>query len=91
MNILEQIDKKYLQAFNNLPESEIKKETLEAISNQKSFGNLKTDLANYLCENLLGSKDSFLLDLLPMQDFNYSNNKTSFGEAGINIKRGWSL
>jgi hypothetical protein len=91
MTILEQIDKKYLQAFEDLPESDIKKETFEAISNEKRFGNLETKYADYLCENLLGTKEAFLLDLLPMQDLNSSNNKTSKGEAGINIKSGWSL
>lgn len=91
ITIIQQIDKKYLQAFEDLPESEIKKETLEAIYNQKSFGHLETKYADYLCENLLGSKDAFLLDLLTMQDLNSSNNKISKGEAGINMKNGWSL
>jgi hypothetical protein len=91
MTILEQIDKKYLQALKDLPESDIKKETFKAISNEKRFGSLQTKYADYLCENLLGSKEAFLLDLLPMQDLNSSNNKTSKGEAGINIKSGWSL
>jgi hypothetical protein len=91
MTILEQIDKKYLQALKDLPESDIKQETFEAIFFEESFAHLKTKYADYLCENLLGSKDAFLLDLLPNEDLNSSNNKTSKGEAGINLKSGWSL
>lgn len=91
-NALNSIDEKYLHEFYSLPESEIKTRAFYSLMKESSLGHIPTDVANYLEVNLLSeSKDPFILDLLKPLHLEYNDNKSSKGEAGINIKKGWSL
>lgn len=90
MSLILEIDAKYMDKFYALPESELKTKTFHSLLTKSSLGKLPTDHANYLQENLLSdSKDAFILDLLKTYDLKSSDNRTSFGEAGISIKKGW--
>lgn len=80
----------YVKKFNELPQSDTKSEVYHALINTKHFGQLLTKYANFLEDTLL-KKDESILDMMKDIHLECSNNKTSFGEAGIKIKMGWCL
>jgi len=91
-NLIDKMDKVYLDKFYALPESEMKTKTLHALKTGKSFGWLGGDIADYLEDNLLSDEEHpFLLDLLKTYDNRSSGSKSSFGEGGMSIKSGWGL
>jgi len=89
-NIFDKIHADYVKKFNELPHSDMKAEVYHALITTEHFGQLKTKYANFLEDNLL-KEDENILDLMYDIHLEYKGNKTSFGEAGINIKRGWGL
>ena len=92
MRLLDKMDKVYLDKFYALPECELKTKTFHALCTAKSFGWIGNDEGDYLEQNLLSEYEHpFLLDLLRTYDNRYSGSRSSFGEGGMNVKRGWSL
>lgn len=91
MRILyDQIDPKYIKIFNDLPESELKSQTYFQLITETKWRNLEYECEKYLCENLLGDRQAFLLEILRMYDMDYKNSKQSYVEGGISLK-GWNV
>jgi hypothetical protein len=89
-NIFEKLHPDYVKKFNNLPASDTKSEVYHALITTKHFGQLLNKYAEFLEETLL-KKDENILDMMYDIHIESSKNKTSFGEAGINIKSGWGF
>jgi hypothetical protein len=84
------LHKDYVKKFNDLPASDTKAEVYHALITTKHFGQLLTKYANFLEETLLKEGEN-ILDMMHDVHLEYNDNNTSFGEAGINIKRGWGF
>lgn len=80
----------YVKKFNELPNSDAKSEVYNALITTKYFGQLKTKYATFLEETLL-KKGEDILELMKDIHLEYKDNRTSFGEAGINIRSGWGF
>ena len=90
--LIDKIDKVYLDKFYALPECDLKTKTFHALCTGTSFGWIGGDIADYLEDNLLSDEEHpFLLDLLKTHDNRYGGSSLYKGEAGINLKSGWSL
>lgn len=90
--LIDKIEKIYLDKFYALPECEMKTKALHALKTGDSFGWIGGDIADYLEDNLLSEEEHpFLLDLLKTYDYRSSGSRLCKGEAGINLKSGWSL
>jgi len=90
--LIDKMDKIYLDKFYALPESDLKTKTFLALCTRTSFGWIGGEIADYLEDNLLSDKEHpFLLDLLKTYDYQSSGSSLYKGEAGINLKSGWSL
>ena len=88
--IFDKIHADYVKKFNELPHSNMKSEVYHALITTEHFGQLKQKYANFLEQTLLKDGEN-ILDLMCDIHLEYKGNKTSFGEAGISIKRGWCL
>jgi hypothetical protein len=88
--IWDKIHADYVKKFNDLPNSETKEEVYNALITTRYFGQLKSKYATFLEETLL-KEDESILDMMHDLHLEYKENKTSFGEAGINLKSGWGF